>query len=71
MPGDPHFSCDRSVPLAILYLLTKNKQILNIASWQKKCFDHHAVKNFNYRGDSEFAKKGFWMIISAEEGFLL
>ena len=34
MPGDLHFSFDRSVPLPILYLQTKNKQILNIGSQQ-------------------------------------
>ena len=30
LPGEPHFSFDRSVPLSILYLLTKNKEILNV-----------------------------------------
>ena len=41
MPGNPHFSFDRSVPLPILYLLTKKKQILNVGSLQN--FDHVAI----------------------------
>ena len=32
MLGEPHLSFDRSVPFAILYLLTKNKEILNVGS---------------------------------------
>ena len=38
IPGDPHFSFDRSVSLPILYLLTKDKQILNVESQEKKHF---------------------------------
>ena len=57
MPGSPHFSIDRPVPLPILYLLTKK---LNVGSYRiKVLFHRRAIENFDHRGHPGFAKKGF------------
>ena len=59
-----HLSFDGSVPLPILYLLTKNKQNLNVGKLTKKVFFHHcAIKNIDYHDHLEFAKKGFGQVL--------
>ena len=72
MPGDPHFSFDRSVPLAILHLYwpkTKKFWMLEVEKKEEVFFKHHAFENFNHRGNSEFAKKGL-NNSTVKEGFL-
>ena len=63
MPGDPHFSFDRSGPLPILYKFADQKR--NSERWKlKKCFFHHrAVENYVHRSHPVFAKKDFGRLL--------
>ena len=66
MPGNPHFSFDRSVLLTFRYLLTKKKRT-KAESWKGKCvFPPLAVKSVDHRGHLELAKKGIWIISSVK-----
>ena len=63
----PSFSFDKSVPLQILYLLTKKQTKSEYWKFTNKVtfLYHHTVENFNHPGHPEFAKKGVWTLFLA------